>query len=69
MKVRLFRDGQTEPLAEQTLNVTGDEASQVVRLNTRPADEGDFDYLVQVEPQPREMNTTNNKLTRARWPV
>lgn len=64
VKVRLFREGQTEPLAEQTLNVTGDEASQVVRLNTRPAEQGDFDYLVQVEPQPREMNTTNNKLTR-----
>lgn len=64
VKVRLFRDGQTEPLAEQTLNVTGDDASQVVRMNTRPAEQGDFDYLVQVEPQPREMNTTNNKLTR-----
>ncbi|WP_254509977.1 VWA domain-containing protein [Anatilimnocola floriformis] len=63
-KVSLFRDGQSEPLAEQTLKVTGDEASQVVRLRTRPAEQGDFDYVVQVEPQPREMNTTNNKLSR-----
>ncbi len=64
VKVRLFREGQEEPLTEQTLQVTGDEVSQVVRLSTRPTEQGDFDFLVQVEPQPREMNTTNNKLTR-----
>lgn len=63
-KIKLFRQGQTEPLEEQSLNVTGDETSQTVRLNTRPTEQGDFDFLVQVEPQPREMNTTNNKLTR-----
>lgn len=64
VKVRLLREGESEPLSEQSLNVTGDEASQIVRMTTRPAEQGDFDFVVQVEPQPREMNTTNNKLTR-----
>lgn len=64
VKVKLLREGESEPLAEQSLNVTGDEASQIVRMTTRPKEQGDFDFVVQVEPQPREMNTTNNKLTR-----
>jgi hypothetical protein len=63
-KLKLFREGSTEPFAEQTIQVTGDEASQVVRMSTRPAEEGDFDFIVQVDPQPRELNVTNNKLTR-----
>ena len=44
-----------EPFAEQTIQVTGDEASQVVRMSTRPGEEGDFDFVIQVEPQPREL--------------
>jgi hypothetical protein len=64
VKVKLFREGATEPLAEQTVQVTGDEASQLLRLSTRPEEEGDLDFIVQVEPQPRELNTSNNKLTR-----
>lgn len=64
VKVKLLRAGATEPLAEQTLQVTGDEDSQLVRLSTRPEEEGDVDFIVQVEPQPRELNVTNNQLTR-----
>ncbi|QDU28403.1 hypothetical protein ETAA8_35030 [Anatilimnocola aggregata] len=64
VKVRLLREGRAEPLAEQTLQVTGDDGSQLVRLSTRPQEEGDFDFIVQVEPQSREINTTNNRLTR-----
>lgn len=64
VRVKLLQEGKSEPLAEQTLQVTGDEASQIVRLSTRPTDQGDFDFVVQVEPQPRELNVANNRLTR-----
>ncbi|WP_425619270.1 VWA domain-containing protein [Anatilimnocola sp. NA78] len=63
-KVTLLREGDSKPLAEQIVQLTGDEASQVVRLSTRPEAEGDIDFVVQVETQPREMNTANNRLTR-----
>jgi hypothetical protein len=64
VKVRLLQEGKSEPLEERVLQITGDDASQTVRLSTRPTEQGEFDFVVEVQPQSRELNVANNRLTR-----
>ena len=62
--VRLRRDGETTPLAEVTVELTNDDTPLAIRLPHRPQEEGEFNYLVQVDSFDDEPNPDNNQLTR-----
>jgi hypothetical protein len=52
------------PLAESTATVGGDGQSQRVRLQHRPQQAGEFEYVVEVEHLPEEVQQRNNRLER-----
>lgn len=62
--VRLRQVGQPSPLAEQTVTLEPDSAARTVRLTHRPEQEGEFEYVIEVEAKPGEANTQNNRLTK-----
>lgn len=62
--VRLKQKGSSAPLIQQRVTVPKAGGRQSVRLTYRPEKEGEFEYVVEVEPQPGEINTENNTLTR-----
>lgn len=62
VNVWLRRQGSDEVLAQQTLTLTGDASAQSVRLSYRPAQEGDYEFVVGADPLPNESNLENNRL-------
>jgi len=62
--VRLRQVGQPSPLTEQTVNLDAGGAAQTVRLSHRPEQEGEFEYVIEVEPKQGESSTENNHLTK-----
>lgn len=60
--VRLRRQGETQLLAEEKLELGAD--GGLARLDLRAAEEGEFDFEVEVVPAPRETTLDNNKQTR-----
>ena len=61
---RLKLKGSETTLAEQTLELQGNGLAQSVRLFFRPIEEGEFEYVVQVDPLPNETNLSNNELSQ-----
>lgn len=62
--VVLRRQDQAEPLAETKLVLKADHEPQTVRLPYRPTEEGEFRFIVEVEPQEGEIQTDNNRQER-----
>ena len=62
--VRLRRDEHTTALAEVTVELTDTNAPIAIRLPHRPSEEGDFTYVVEVDPFDDEPNHDNNRLSR-----
>ncbi len=62
--VWLKQQGQNAVLAQQTLAVAGDGTSHSVRLSYRPEQEGEYEFVVGVEPLKNESNTENNRLAQ-----
>lgn len=63
-RVVLRRKDKPEVLAEQKLKVAPDGQSLEVRLAHRPTEEGEFQYVVEVEPLEGELETDNNRQER-----
>lgn len=61
--VRLFRQGDSTILGEETITVDSDDMTRSVQLNHRPTLEGDFDYVLAVNESEREVNRDNNRLS------
>jgi uncharacterized membrane protein len=51
-------------LAVQDVVVPADGAALPVRLSYRPGEEGDFEFVLEVEPAEGEVNTVNNRLSQ-----
>lgn len=62
--VRLKRRGKSQPLAEQEIQLKGNNDAQNARLTVRPRKEGDIEYIVDVEPLRNETNLDNNRASR-----
>lgn len=62
--VRLRIEGEEQILAEQQVELPGDGQVQSVRLTTRPQQEGDREYCVEVDPVDQESDLANNALTQ-----
>lgn len=62
--VRLTRAGDDTVLAEQKFELVGDGTVQDVRLVIRPQEEGEFEYVVRVEPLRNETTVENNQLAQ-----
>jgi hypothetical protein len=60
--VVLREKDQPEVLAKTELTVGSDGQSQTIRLPYRPTKEGRFQYVVEVQPQPGELQTDDNRL-------
>ena len=65
-KVRVVLREKDKPdvLAETEVTVGPDGQPQTVRLPYRPTQVGEFEYVVEVEPQEGELQTENNRLER-----
>ncbi|MGM0488191.1 MAG: hypothetical protein ACQESR_15685 [Planctomycetota bacterium] len=61
---RLKRKGEDRVLAEEKMELEGDRAVRNGRLTTRATEEGDCEYIVEVEPLRNETNLENNRLSR-----
>lgn len=64
IEVTLRRQDKPDVLAKTTVTLEADNRSQAVRLPHRPAEEGEFQYIVEVEPQKGEQQTDNNRQQR-----
>jgi hypothetical protein len=63
--VRLTQEGRSgPPLDEKQVTLAADDQAQNVRLAFRPQEQGDFEYVVEVEPQEGEANLDNNREVR-----
>jgi hypothetical protein len=62
--VVLHRDGESKPLAEQTITLGVDGQPQSVYLTDRPTAAGEVNYVVEVTPRDDETNRDNNRQTR-----
>ncbi len=62
--VVLREKGKSDVLAKTEVTLGPDEQSQAVRLVYRPAQVGQFEYVVEVEPQEGELQTENNRQSR-----
>ena len=62
--VRLKQKGTDSALAQQTVTIPKSGGTQTVRLAHRPDKEGEYEYTVEVQLQPGEVNIQNNALTR-----
>jgi hypothetical protein len=63
-QVVLRRQGQRADLARTTIALGPDGQSQQVRLPYRPTEQGEFTYVVEVEPLEGEARTDNNRQER-----
>ena len=61
---RLRRKGQSQVLAQQRIELNGDGVAQSVRLALRPSEEGEFEYVVDVESLANETNLNNNQVSQ-----
>ncbi|MHB8970532.1 MAG: VWA domain-containing protein [Pirellulaceae bacterium] len=64
VSVWLKQQGRDEVLAQQTLTVVGDTTSHTVRLAYRPMQEGEYEFVIGVEPLQNESNRENNQLSQ-----
>ncbi|HXT57240.1 MAG TPA: VWA domain-containing protein [Pirellulales bacterium] len=64
VKVSLRDKNERQPLAEQTVTIGPDGQPQKVRLPYRPAEVGEFEYVVEVENLPDELYADNNRQQR-----
>ncbi len=64
VSVRLKRKGQDRVLAQRQVELDGDGTSASVRLALRATEQGDFEYVVEVEPLRNETNLSNNRLSQ-----
>lgn len=64
VQVRLREKGATTTLAEVTQTLGADGQSQPASLSFRPAAEGEFEYVIEVETQAGEVDSNNNRLTQ-----
>ncbi len=62
--VRLYQAGESQALAEQTVELPADQLALPVRLSHRPLVEGEWDYTIEVEPLAEEINRDNNRISR-----
>jgi len=62
--VVLRREDKPDVLAKAAVTVDAADAAQAVRLPYRPNEEGEFRYVVEVEPQEGELQTDNNRQQR-----
>ena len=65
VNVVLHEKDKSEPLAKAEVTVGPDVQPQPVRLIYRPTQVGRFEYVVEVEPQPGELQTDNNRQSHA----
>jgi hypothetical protein len=61
--LRLKREGESAILAEKQITLGEDGVTTAERLSLRPTEQGEFRFIVEVEPLPGEANTTNNRQT------
>ncbi len=64
LSVVLRRQGKPDILAETKVTPKADNQPQTVRLQYRPTEEGEFHYVVEVQPQEGELQTDNNRQER-----
>ena len=64
VRVTLRREDRSGVLAETTVQVGPDGQSQSVRLAHQPTEEGQFDYVVEVEALDNELQASNNRQER-----
>ncbi|NUQ61696.1 MAG: VWA domain-containing protein [Pirellulales bacterium] len=64
VQVVLRRLDKPDVLAKTTAVIDPVNPSQAVRLTHRPTEEGEFQYVVEVEPQAGELQTDNNRQQR-----
>ena len=62
--IALREQGKPEVLAKISATVEADGASQQLRIPYRPTEEGQFRYVVEVEPRQEELQTENNRQER-----
>jgi hypothetical protein len=62
--VRLLVAGQSEPLAEQQVEIDPESPTQTIRLVHRPEEQGELEFVIEVVPREGELNVENNRLTR-----
>lgn len=63
--VRLKQKGVETPLAQQTVTIPKGGGTQTVRIAHRPEKPGEYEYIVEAQPQPGEVNAQNNALSRS----
>ena len=61
VRVVLRHSGQSEVLAEQQVRVGPSGEAVLVQLTHRPASPGEFQYVLEIEPQDDEINLENNR--------
>ncbi len=59
--LRLKREGESAILAEKQITIGEDGATTSERLSLRPTEQGEFRFVVEVEPLAGEANITNNR--------
>lgn len=63
-KVTLRRDGDTQPLTEQSIVLPLDGKSMAVHIMDRPTKPGDVKYVLEIDPLDEETDKKNNRETR-----
>jgi hypothetical protein len=63
-KIVLHRQGDTTPLAEESITLPGDDKTLTVRLTDRPTKAGEVAYVVEVAPRDDERDKANNRQSR-----
>ncbi len=64
VNVVLRRLGDADELARTTVTLPEAEESEIFRIPYRPTKEGEFRFVVEIEPQPGELQTDNNRRER-----
>jgi hypothetical protein len=62
--VRLKRQGESAPLAQQRVTLPAGGGTQSLRLAHRPDKKGEFEYIIEVDPREGEANLQNNSISR-----
>jgi hypothetical protein len=63
-KIVLHREGDTTPLAEESITLPGDGKTLTVRLTDRPTKAREVTYVVEIAPRDDERDKTNNRQSR-----
>lgn len=63
-KVQLSRLGDDAQIDEEIISISSSDESHTVRLTHRPAEEGEFDYVVEVVYDDRETDESNNRFVK-----